>query len=130
MARLIFDSATIGSDTLNGITVDGLEISKEATTVEIEDGRVLNESFTGSITIRSVNTTFADGGDILSTGALSSDGTIPAKTTITLNGAGSSPSITLTNVYVMGHRDFSNGRVETVLTATKANVSQAVIDTV
>lgn len=130
MARLIFASATIGSDTLNGVTVEGLEISKEANTVEIEDGRTLNESFTGSITIRSIETNFADGGDILTTGAVSGNGSIPSKTTITLNGAGSSDSITLTNVYVMGYRDFSNGRVETVLMATKASTSQAVIDTV
>jgi len=131
MSRLIFTSATIGSDTITGVTVEGLEISKEANTVEIEDGRVLNESFTGSITIRTVNTTFDDGtSDILSTGTLSSDGSIPTKTTITLNGANGSPDVELTNVYVMGHRDFSNGRVETVLTATKASTSQAVIDTV
>lgn len=130
MSRLIFTSATIGSDTVSGITVEGLEISKEANTVEVEDGRALNESFTGSITIRTVNTTFDGGGDILSTGTLSSDGSIPTATTVTLIGATGSPNIALASVYVMGHRDFSNGRVETVLTATKAKTNQDVIDTV
>lgn len=131
MSRLIFDSVDIGTDTISGITVEGLEISKEANTVEIEDGQTINESFTGSITIRTIQTTI-DGAatDILSLATVSADGSVPTKTTITLNGAGSSESITLANVYVMGHRDFSNGRVETVLTATKVSTSQAVIDTV
>ena len=138
MARLIFDKVEIddaatfsaADKTLSGITVEGLEISKEANTVEIEDGQILNESFTGSITIRSVNTAWDETGDVLSTAYISADGSVPAKSSIKLVGAGSSPSLVLNGVYIMGHRDFSNGRVETVLTATRASLSQAVIDTV
>lgn len=131
MSRLIFDSVTIGSNTISGITVEGLEISKTANTVEIEDGQILNESFTGSITIRTIKTVF-DGGstDILTAADISADGSIPTKATITLNGVSPSPNVALSNVYIMGHRDFSNGRVETVLTATRVSTSQAVVDTV
>lgn len=130
MSRLIFDSVTIGSSTISGITVEGLEISKEANTVEIEDGQTLNESFTGSITIRTIQTAVDGGGDILALSNVSSDGSVPTKTTITLQGVSPSPDVQLADVYVMGHRDFSNGRVETVLTATRVSASQAVVDTV
>jgi len=139
MSRLIFsqleidDQATFSAaaKTLTGITVEGIEVSKEANTVEIEDGQILNESFTGSFTIRSVNTAFSDDSDVLAyTTYISSNGSVPSKCSLKLVGAGSSPSLVLEGVYLMGHRDFSNGRVETVLTATKASLSQAVIDTV
>ena len=124
MSRLIFDSATIGNTTITGITVEGLEISKEANTVEIEDGQILNESFTGSITIRAIGESGA-----LADATVSTDGSIPTKTNITLNGAGSSPNVQLTGVYVMGHLDFSNGRVESVFTATRVDTNQNVVDT-
>ena len=141
MARLIFsqleiDDATTFSaaaKTLTGITVEGLEISKEANTVEIEDGQILNESFNGSITIRSVNTSF-DGvgaGTVLGyTDYISSDGSIPSPCSIRLVGANSGTSIDFDDVYLMGHKDFSNGRVEIVLTATRSNVNQNLIDVV
>jgi len=141
MARLIFsqleiDNATTFSSadkTLKGITVEGLEISKEANTVEIEDGQILNESFTGSITIRSVNTSF-DGvgaGTVLAYNTyISSNGTIPSPCSIRLVGANGGTSIDFDDVYLMGHKDFSNGRVEIVLTATKSNVNQNLIDIV
>lgn len=139
MARLIFDKLEIyeatsitgsAAKTLSGITVEGLEISKEANTVEIEDGQTLNESFTGSITIRSVNTSFdSAGGAVLSyTDYISSDGSIPTACSLKLVGAGSGTSLGFENVYLMGHKDFSNGRVEIVLSATKASLSQGVID--
>lgn len=139
MARLIFDKLEIddqatfsaAAKTLTGITVEGLEISKEAVTVEVEDGQTINESFNGSITIRSVNTDFSDSTAVLDyTTYISSNGSIPSKSSIKLVGAGGGTSIKLEGVYLMGHKDFSNGRVETVLMATKASTSQAVIDTV
>lgn len=141
MARLIFsqleiDDATTFSaaaKTLTGITVEGLEISKEANTVEIEDGQILNESFNGSITIRSVNTSFDGGGAgaVLDyTDYISSDGSIPDPCSIRLVGANSGTSIDFNDVYLMGHKDFSNGRVEIVLTATRSSVNQNLIDVV
>lgn len=143
MARLIFDKLEIyaatsitgsAAKTLSGITVEGLEISKEANTVEIEDGQTINESFTGSMTIRSVNTSFdtvggVAGGVVLAyTSHISSDGSVPTACSLKLVGAGGGTSLGFENVYLMGHKDFSNGRVEIVLSATKASLSQGVID--
>jgi hypothetical protein len=138
MSRLIFsqleidDQATFSAaaKTLTGITVEGLEISKEANTVEIEDGQILNESFTGSITIRSVKTAFSDSSNVLDyTTYISSNGSIPSPCSLKLVGANGSDSVFLSGVYLMGHKDFSNGRTEIVLTATKADTNQDVIDT-
>jgi len=106
MARLIFNSAEIvdtsgasfttstgsGPAVIQGIVVDSIEMSKEPTTVEIEDGRTLNESFAGSVTVRTVNTTTKDFGnadtndgapifsiqDDSSNAVVSSNGSLPA----------------------------------------------------
>jgi len=64
-SRLLFDKLNVYTDSgysslsfaVSGITVDGLEISKEALTVAIENGQTLNEAFTGSITLRTINDT-------------------------------------------------------------------------
>lgn len=143
MARLIFEKAQIldgaespsavAGEEIFGITVDGLELSKEATTVEIEDGRTLNESFTGSITIRTVHSGFGatgSGSDILASNYISSDGGVTStKAGIKLVGANSGTSIQITDVYIMGHRDFSNGRLETVITASGESTNQNIVTT-
>lgn len=137
MPRLIFTHAeltdTSGSgtgDLIYGIVVESIEITKEPQTVEIEDGRTLNEAFAGSITIRSVNTKFGqfnDGSDILGDAVVSSNGSLGTKGGLKLHGQGTTPDILIYPAYVMGHRDMSNGRVETVLMATATDTSQSVI---
>jgi hypothetical protein len=141
-SRLLFDSVTLYSDsystelaTINNITVDGLEISKEANTVEIENGLTLNESFTGSITIRTISTQTTEDAppDILGGATLadyiSSDGSVPTDVYMQLNHTGGTGNfdVRMGPVYLMGHEDFSNNRVETVLYATKESAAQTVI---
>jgi len=142
MSKLIFSKASIvdsGGSNLDpakeiyGVVVDSVEIAKEPTTVAIEDGRELYESYAGSVTFRTVNTQFGqanDGGDILSslTTHISSNGSVAAnKAGIKLHGSGSSPSVVIFPAYVMGHRDFANGRVETVISATAESVNESIV---
>lgn len=146
MARLIFSHAEIldagttdsksPAETIYGITVDGLELTKEPTTVEIEDGRQLYESYTGSITIRTVNEKFgqdqssASAADIIDSTNISSGGSVTsAKQKLKLFGVGSSPNVEMDNVYIMAHKDFANGRLEIVLSATAESTNQTVLTT-
>jgi len=140
MARLIFNSAEIVDtsgasfttpEVIKGIVVDSIEMSKEPTTVEIEDGRTLNESFAGSVTVRTVNTTSTEGTDIFSivddssNAVVSSNGSLPAaKAGLKLVG---DTSVTIAPCYIMAHRDFSNGRVETVIMATAESVEESIV---
>lgn len=137
MARLIFESAEIlntsdaSQGVISGITVEGVEITKEPSTVDVENGRTINESFTGGITIRSINTTFDDGGAILSSNYISTDGSIPTNEgKLKLNGVAGSHDIVTGPVYIMGHEDFSNGRLEIVLSANNADTGQGDVLTV
>jgi hypothetical protein len=65
MAKLIFESAEIlnSSDSSQGvisnITVEGVEVTLEPDTVNVEDNREIYESYTGRIVIRSKNVNFA-----------------------------------------------------------------------
>lgn len=141
MSKLIFSKASIvdssGGDLspvkeIFGVVVDSVEITKEPTTVAIEDGREIYESYAGSVTFRTVNTQFDqtnDGGDILGlTTHISSNGSVAAnKAGIKLHGSGSSPDVLIYPAYVMGHRDFANGRVETVISATAESVNQSIV---
>ena len=92
MAKLIFESAEIlnsgGSSqgVISNITVDGVEVTLEPDTVNVEDNREIYESYTGRIVIRSKNVNFDGGSDPIlasgtsnSTGAdyISTDGTLP-----------------------------------------------------
>lgn len=136
-SRLLFDKLNVYSDSystlsfaVSGITVDGLEISKEALTVAIENGQTLNEAFTGSITLRTINDTI-DGAatKITAESLVSNDGQVPTECYIELQSSGDSDTFDLQMgpVYLMGYEDFSNSRVETVLTATKTTAGQGVI---
>lgn len=145
MARLIFSHAEIldagggaksPAETIYGITVDGLELTKEPTTVEIEDGRQLYESYTGSITIRTVNELFgqdqssSSANSIIDSTNISTGGSVTsAKQKLKLFGVGSSPNVEMDNVYIMAHKDFSNGRLEIVLSATAESTNQTVLTT-
>lgn len=137
MARLIFESAEIldtsdsSQGVISGITVEGVEITKEPTTVDVENGRTINESFTGGITIRSINTTFDGGGAILESTYVSTDGSLPTNEgKLKLNGVAGSHDIVTGPVYIMGHEDFSNGRLEIVLSANSADTGQGDVLTV
>ena len=136
MARLIFESAEIfdtsdnSQGVISGITVEGVEITKEPTTVDVENGRTINESFTGGITIRSINTAFDGGGAVLSSAYVSTDGSLPTEGKLKLNGVAGSHDIVTGPVYIMGHEDFSNGRLEIVLSANNADTGQGDVLTV
>lgn len=139
MAKLIFTHAEIltssgsaigsGGTNIRNITVEGLEISNEPSTLAVENNREINESFTGRIVIRTTDTNFkqvAGAGvttAILSTEYVSPDGILPIEAKLKLHGATGTHDITTDVVYIMGHEDFSNGRRETVLTAQAAAIS-------
>lgn len=137
MAKLIFESASIlnssgaEQDVISNITVDGVEISLEPDTVNVEDNREIYEAYTGRIVIRTKNTTFDGGSDPIlasgtgnSTGAdyISTDGTLPLEGKIRLNGKSGSHDITTATTYIQGHNAFDNGRLETVLVAQASDV--------
>jgi len=138
MAKLIFTHAeildssgsAIGTGTfIRNITVEGLEISNEPSTVTVENNREINESFTGRIVIRTTDTNFKQVSGagvvtaILSSDYVSPDGILPIEAKLKLHGATGSHTVTTDVVYIMGHEDFSNGRRETVLTAQAAEIS-------
>jgi hypothetical protein len=136
MARLIFESAEIldASDTsqavIKGITVEGLEQTLTPDIVTVEDNREVYESFTGKIVVRTINTTTENDGkplanvDILGASMtyVSTDGTLPLEGKLRLNGKSGSHDIKTAATYIMGHNDFSNGRLEIVLTAQASDV--------
>ena len=128
MAKLIFESAEIlnsgGSSqgVISNITVEGVEVSLEPDTVNVEDNREIYESYTGRIVIRSKNTTFDGGGAILDSAYVSTDGTLPNEGKLKLNGKSGSHDITTSLTYIQGHNAFDNGRLETVLVAQASDV--------
>jgi hypothetical protein len=87
------------------------------------------ESFTGKIVVRTINTNFGatnSGSSILASGYVSTDGTLPTEGQLKLHGKTGSHDITTANTYIMGHNDFSNGRLEIVLSAQASDVSSTV----
>ncbi len=128
MAKLIFESAEIlnsgGSSqgVISNITVDGVEVTLEPDTVNVEDNREIYESYTGRIVIRSKNTAFDGGGAILDSSYVSTDGTLPTEGKIRLNGKSGSHDLTTELTYIQGHHAFDNGRLETVLVAQASDV--------
>lgn len=128
MAKLIFESAEIlnsgGSSqgVISNITVDGVEVTLEPDTINVEDNREIYESYTGRIVIRSKNTAFDGGGAILDSAYVSTDGTLPTEGKIRLNGKSGSHDLTTELTYIQGHHAFDNGRLETVLVAQASDV--------
>lgn len=134
MARLIFSHAEILDNTgsqlgtpevIYGITVEGLEQTLTPETVNVEDNREVYESFTGKIVVRTINTNFGAtnaGASILASNYVSTDGTLPLEGQLKLHGKSGSHDITTANTYIMGHNDFSNGRLEIVLSAQASDV--------
>ena len=128
MAKLIFESAEIlnsgGSSqgVISNITVEGVEVTLEPDTVNVEDNREIYESYTGRIVIRSKNTAFDGGGAILASAFVSTDGTLPTEGKLKLNGKSGSHDLTTELTYIQGHNAFDNGRLETVLVAQASDV--------
>ena len=131
MARLIFESAEILDNTgaqlsptqiIKGIVVEGLEQTLTPDIVTVEDNREVYESFTGRIVVRTINTADTNSNTILNSAYVSTDGTLPTEGRLRLNGKSGSHDITTANTYIMGHNDFSNGRLEIVLTAQASDV--------
>ena len=131
MARLIFESAEIlnssGSSqgTISGIVVEGLEQTLTPDIVTVEDNREVYESFTGKIAVRTINTNFGAtnaGASILASSFVSTNGTLPSEAKLRLNGKSGSHDITTEPTYIMAHNDFSNGRLEIVLSAQASDV--------
>jgi len=128
MAKLIFESAEIlnsgGSSqgVISNITVEGVEVTLEPDTVNVEDNREIYESYTGRIVIRSKNTAFDAGGAILDSAYVSTDGTLPTEGKLKLNGKSGSHDLTTELTYIQGHHAFDNGRLETVLVAQASDV--------
>ena len=136
MARLIFESAEIlnssgaSQGTISGIVVEGLEQTLTPDIVTVEDNREVYESFTGRIVVRTINTVDSNGDTLLVAGTsnstiadyISIDGTLPLEGKLKLNGKSGSHDITTATTYIQGHNDFSNGRLEVVLTAQASDV--------
>lgn len=128
MAKLIFESAEIlnsggaSQGVISNITVEGVEVTLEPDTVNVEDNREIYESYTGRIVIRSKNTAFDGGGAILSSAYVSTDGTLPTEGKLKLNGKSGSHDLTTELTYIQGHNAFDNGRLETVLIAQASDV--------
>ncbi len=135
MAKLIFNKAEVLNSsgasqfTVSNITVEGVEPTLEPDTVNVQNNREIFESFTGRIVVRSTNTN-QDGGstDILASAFVSKDGTTPTEGKLRLVGTTGTHSLTTATTYIMGHRSFENGRLETVLIAQASDVdSEAAI---
>ena len=134
MARLIFSHAEILDNTgstlgtpevIYGITVEGLEQTLTPDIVTVENNREVYEAFTGKIVVRTINTKFGAtnaGTDILASNYVSTDGTLPTEGRLKLHGKAGSHDITTANTYIMGHNDFSNGRLEIVLSAQASEI--------
>jgi len=128
MAKLIFNKAEVLNSsgasqfTVSNITVEGAEPTLEPDTVNVQNNREIFESFTGRIVVRSTNANTDAGADILASAFVSKDGTTPTEGKLRLVGATGSHSLTTAVTYIMGHKSFENGRLETVLIAQASAV--------
>tara|TARA_B100000900_G_scaffold319904_1_gene279078 strand:+ start:879 stop:1292 length:414 start_codon:yes stop_codon:yes gene_type:complete len=126
MAKLIFSKAKVLNTssavqmTISNITVEGVEIEITPDTVNIENNRELFESYTGRIVVRTTNINNDAGSAILASAFVSNDGTTPTEGKLQLVGQTGSHTITTGNTFIMGHKSFENGRLETVLVAQAA----------
>jgi len=132
MAKLIFNKAEVLNSsgasqfTVSNITVDSVEATLEPDTVNVQNNREIFESFTGRIVVRSTNTNNDAGADILASAFVSKDGTTPTEGKLRLVGTSGTHSLTTATTYIMGHRSFENGRLETVLIAQASDVDSEV----
>jgi len=133
MAKFILDKVTLSN--ANNYNADEGDIANvvveaslptiEPNQVTIENGQLVNESYTVNIEMRSksTNLTGSQSGAILSSAHVSTDGTLPPKTFVRFVGASNSFNISTGAIYLNGYEDYSNGRIETVLTGTLEVIS-------
>lgn len=133
MAKFILDKVTLsdGSDynadqgDITNVVVEASLPTIEPNQVTIENGQLVNESYTVNIEMRtkSTNLSGSQSGAILSSAHVSTDGTLPTKSYVRFVGASNSFNISTGAIYLNGYEDYSNGRIETVLTGTLEVIS-------
>ena len=133
MAKFILDKVTLSDGDnydadqgdITNVVVEASLPTIEPNQVTIENGQLVNESYTVNIEMRTKSTSLSgsQSGAILSSGHVSTDGTLPSKTYVRFVGASNSFNISTGAIYLNGYEDYSNGRVETVLTGTLEVIS-------
>jgi hypothetical protein len=133
MAKLILDKVTLSDGNnydadqgdITNVIVEASLPTIEPNQVTIENGQLVNESYTVNIEMRtkSTNLSGSESGAILSSAHVSTDGTLPPKSYIRFVGASNSFNISTGAIYLNGYEDYSNGRIETVLTGTLEVIS-------
>ena len=133
MAKFILDKVTLSDGNnydadqgdITNVIVEASLPTIEPNQVTIENGQLVNESYTVNIEMRTKSTNLSNGqsGAILSSAHVSTDGTLPTKSYIRFVGASNSFNISTGAIYLNGYEDYSNGRIETVLTGTLEVIS-------
>jgi len=133
MAKFILDKVTLSDGNnydadqgdITNVIVEASLPTIEPNQVTIENGQLVNESYTVNIEMRtkSTNLSGSQSGAILSSAHVSTDGTLPTKSYIRFVGASNSFNISTGAIYLNGYEDYSNGRIETVLTGTLEVIS-------
>ena len=133
MAKFILDKVTLSDGDnydadqgdITNVIVEASLPTIEPNQVTIENGQLVNESYTVNIEMRtkSTNLSGSQSGAILSSTHVSTDGTLPTKSYVRFVGASNSFNISTGAIYLNGYEDYSNGRIETVLTGTLEVIS-------
>jgi hypothetical protein len=133
MAKFILDKVTLSDGDnydadqgdITNVVVEASLPTIEPNQVTIENGQLVNESYTVNIEMRtkSTNLSGSQSGAILSSSYVSTDGTLPPKSYVRFVGASNSFNISTGAIYLNGYEDYSNGRIETVLTGTLEVIS-------
>ena len=133
MAKFILDKVTLSDGNnydadqgdITNVIVEASLPTIEPNQVTIENGQIVNESYTVNIEMRtkSTNLSGSQSGAILSSAHVSTDGTLPTKSYVRFVGASNSFNISTGAIYLNGYEDYSNGRIETVLTGTLEVIS-------
>lgn len=146
MAKFVLDYLSISNGaeldgdvgTISNVIVETSLPTIEPNQVTVDDGQVINESYTINVEMRTKENKFdatnqagnsgASANDALILGGsgstVSIDGSIPAKSYIKMVGKTNSFNIDLAGgIYLNGYEDYSNGRIETVLFGTLEVIS-------
>jgi hypothetical protein len=133
MAKFILDKVTLSDGNnydadqgdITNVIVEASLPTIEPNQVTIENGQLVNESYTVNIEMRTKSTNLSNSqtGAILSSAHVSTDGTLPTKSYVQFVGASNSFNISTGAIYLNGYEDYSNGRIETVLTGTLEVIS-------
>lgn len=112
----IFESVTIGSNTYELTDSDNIEISNEAEKLVVDDGQEIISSLSGGFNVPIFDL------DVLTDPNVLTDSDVdPAndKTTIVLDGAAGSSTLTITDVYVTGVLMFDRPSPYVMLSVTR-----------